>query len=99
MTSSVPPITDEQIDDFYRNHTFPTTGDATALFQAMLQATWVGLVGDPDTRPDPVLRCRAAVSGAGLGRHRRDRAAFPPAAAGSSHRGQVAPPRIPLSDL
>jgi hypothetical protein len=29
----------------------PTTGDAVTLFQSMLQATWVGLVGDPDTPP------------------------------------------------
>lgn len=47
----MPAITDEMIDDFYANHTMPTTGDAVALYQAMLQATWVGLVGDPDTPP------------------------------------------------
>ena len=51
MTTSIPAITDEQIEAFYANHSMPTTGDATALFQAMLQATWVGLVGDPDTPP------------------------------------------------
>lgn len=33
------------------NPNFPTTGDAVTLFQSMLQATWVGLVGDPDTPP------------------------------------------------
>lgn len=45
------PLTDAEIEDFYRTHRIPTTGDAVALFQAMLQATWVGLVGDPDTPP------------------------------------------------
>lgn len=29
----------------------PTTGDAVALFQTLLQATWVGLVSDPNTPP------------------------------------------------
>lgn len=45
------PLTDAEIEEFYRTHRIPTTGDAVALFQAMLQATWVGLVGDPDTPP------------------------------------------------
>lgn len=31
--------------------TIPQTGDAVALFQSMLQATWVGLVADPNTPP------------------------------------------------
>lgn len=44
-------LTDQEIDDFYRTHRIPTTGDAVALFQAMIAATWVGLVGDPDTPP------------------------------------------------
>lgn len=44
-------ITEQDIDEFYANHQMPTTGDAVALYQAMLQATWVGLVGDPDTPP------------------------------------------------
>ena len=29
----------------------PQTGDAVALFQTMLQATWIGMVADPDTPP------------------------------------------------
>lgn len=41
----------DEADLFYQNHRIPTTGDAVALYQAMLQATWVGLVGDPDTPP------------------------------------------------
>lgn len=44
-------LTDAQIDAFYANHTMPTTGDAVTLYQSMLQATWVGLAGDPDTPP------------------------------------------------
>lgn len=44
-------ITEADIDEFYANHQFPTTGDAVTLFQSMLQATWVGLAGDPDTPP------------------------------------------------
>lgn len=44
-------ITEADIDEFYANHQIPVTGDATALYQAMLQSTWVGLVGDPDTPP------------------------------------------------
>lgn len=44
-------ITEQDIDEFYANHQMPTTGDAVALYQAMLQSTWVGLVGDPDTPP------------------------------------------------
>jgi hypothetical protein len=44
-------LTDQEIDDFYRTHRIPVTGDPTALFQSMLQATWIGLVGDPDTPP------------------------------------------------
>lgn len=31
--------------------TIPTTGDAVALFQTMMQATWYGRVADPDTPP------------------------------------------------
>ena len=44
-------ITQEDIDEFYETYQIPTTGDAVSLYQAMLQATWVGLVGDPDTPP------------------------------------------------
>lgn len=44
-------ITEADIDEFYATHQFPTTGDAVALYQSMLQATWVGLVGDPDSPP------------------------------------------------
>lgn len=54
MTASVPvdtTWTDEDIDNFYRTHRIPTSGDAVALYQAMLQSTWVGIVGDPDTPP------------------------------------------------
>lgn len=49
MTSSE--LTDAEIDEFYANHRIPVTGDAVTLFQSMLQATWVGLAGDPDTPP------------------------------------------------
>lgn len=41
----------DPIDQFYADNPIPTTGDAVALWQQMLQATWVGLVGDPDTPP------------------------------------------------
>ena len=44
-------LTDQEIEDFYRTHRIPTTGDAVALFQAMIAATWIGIVGDPDTPP------------------------------------------------
>ena len=44
-------LTEQEIDDFYRTHRIPTTGDAVALFQAMIAGTWVGIVGDPDTPP------------------------------------------------
>lgn len=44
-------ITEADIDEFYANYQMPTTGDAVALYQSMLQATWVGLVGDPDAPP------------------------------------------------
>lgn len=44
-------ITEADIDAFYENYKMPTTGDAVMLYQSMLQATWVGLVGDPDTPP------------------------------------------------
>lgn len=46
-----PQITEEMIDAFYATHKIPTTGDAVTLWQDMLMATWVGLVGDPDTPP------------------------------------------------
>ncbi|AYD84605.1 minor tail protein [Mycobacterium phage Paito] len=48
---SSPELTDDEIDAFYANHRIPTTGDAVMLYQSMLQATWMGLVGDPDTPP------------------------------------------------
>lgn len=44
-------ITEADIDEFYENYQMPVTGDAVTLFQSMLQATWVGLAGDPDTPP------------------------------------------------
>lgn len=44
-------ITEADIDEFYATHGIPTTGDAVTLYQSMLQSTWVGLVGDPDTPP------------------------------------------------
>lgn len=48
---TTPQITEQMIDEFYENYQMPTTGDAVTLYQSMLQATWVGLVGDPDTPP------------------------------------------------
>lgn len=50
-TFEMPALTDDEIDNFYRTHRIPTTGDAVALFQAMIAGTWVGIVGDPDTPP------------------------------------------------
>lgn len=44
-------ITEADIDEFYETYQIPTTGDAVTLFQSLLQATWVGLVGDPDSPP------------------------------------------------
>ncbi|AGK85925.1 minor tail protein [Mycobacterium phage Guo1] len=48
---TTPGLTDDEIDNFYANHRIPTTGDAVMLYQSLLQATWMGLVGDPDTPP------------------------------------------------